>query len=387
MHDILLSKLDNAYTLQLLERMIGIDSIVGNEGALAEYLYGQLQALGLSAELQQVEPGRFNVYARLPGSGPSRRLNFCGHLDTVPVCEGWEHDPFTPVMRDGRLYGLGAADMKGGIACILTVLKAFVDSGYPFDGELSFSGVVDEEAYSKGARAMLETDLAGCDAIILAEPYSGDESRPIPLGITGKVLYELTVRGRAAHGFHPREGINAVEEAARIIAALDRLRLREHPDFGRGNTCTLKIEGGYKVYTVVVPDLCRVEINRLLVPGETTASAVEDMEALVRSLGLRAEVEVGLKPPRYEPFVMSREEAIVRLFDGVYREVMGSPPVYEYSKGITDANVFAEHGIPCLHLGPPRGNIHQPNEFVPIESLPLVSRMYALLAARFLSDD
>ena len=384
MHDILLSKLDNAYTLRLLERMIGIDSIVGNEGALAEYLYGQLQALGLSAELQQVEPGRFNVYARLPGSGPSRRLNFCGHLDTVPVCEGWEHDPFTPVMRDGRLYGLGAADMKGGIACILTVLKAFVDSGYPFDGELSFSGVVDEEAYSKGARAMLETDLAGCDAIILAEPYSGDESRPIPLGITGKVLYELTVRGRAAHGFHPREGINAVEEAARIIAALDRLRLREHPDFGRGNTCTLKIEGGYKVYAVVVPDLCRVEINRLLVPGETTASALEDMEELVASLELQAQVEVCTKSPRYEPFLVSRDEPIIEVFDNVYREMMGVEPRYAYNPGITDANVFGERNIPCLHLGPEWGNVHQPDEYVSLEWLERLPRMYARIAADFL---
>jgi acetylornithine deacetylase/succinyl-diaminopimelate desuccinylase-like protein len=261
-----------------------------------------------------------------------------------------------------------------------------VESGYPFRGELSFAGVVDEEAYSKGARAMMTTDLAGCDAIVLAEPYPDDESKPTPLGITGKVLYELTVKGHAAHGFHPEEGINAIEEAARILAALDRLPMREHPDFGRGNYSTIKIEGGYRVYSVVVPDRCRIEINRLLVPGETTASAVEDMEALVRSLGLRAEVEVGLKPPRYEPFVLSREEAIVRLFDGVYREVMGSPPVYEYSKGITDANVFAEHGIPCLH-SVRREDIHQPNEFVPIESLPLVSRMYALLAARFLGDD
>ena len=384
MDDNLLSKLDNDYTLRLLERMIGIDSIVGNEGGLAEYLCGELHAIGLSAELQPVEPGRFNVYARLPGSGPSRRLNFCGHLDTVPVCEGWEHDPFTPVMRDGRLYGLGAADMKGGIACILTVLKAFVDSGYPFDGELSFSGVVDEEAYSKGARAMLETDLAGCDAIILAEPYSGDESRPIPLGITGKVLYELTVRGRAAHGFHPREGINAVEEAARIIAALDRLRLREHPDFGRGNTCTLKIEGGYKVYTVVVPDLCRVEINRLLVPGETTASALEDMEELVASLELQAQVEVHTKPPRYEPFLVSREEPIIEVFHHVYREMLGVEPLYAYRQGITDANVFGERNIPCLHLGPEWGNVHQPDEYVSLEWLERLPSMYARIAAGFL---
>ncbi|MBN1661528.1 MAG: M20/M25/M40 family metallo-hydrolase [Anaerolineae bacterium] len=387
MHQELMSRIDDAYTLHLLEEMIAINSVVGQEGRLAEYLYAQLEALGLPCEMQPVEPDRFNVYARLAGVGPGRRLNFNAHFDTVPVCEGWDTDPFTPVLKEGRLYGLGACDMKAGIACILAMLKAFVESGHTFRGELSFSGVVDEEAYSKGARAMLDTDLADCDAIVLAEPYAGDEGKPIPLGITGKVLYNLTVRGHAAHGFSPHLGINAVEEAARLVAALDRLPMREHPDFGRGNTCTLKIEGGYQVYSVVVPDLCRVEINRLLVPGETSATAVEDMQALVRSLDLEARVDVALKPPRYEPFLVSRDEPIIQIFYDVYREMMGTEPLYVYSAGITDANVFGERGIPCLHLGPARGNIHQPNEYVALQWLERLPRMYASLAARFLVED
>jgi acetylornithine deacetylase/succinyl-diaminopimelate desuccinylase-like protein len=380
----LFSRLDNAYTVRLLEEMIGINSVVGNEGELAGYLCGELEALGIECEMDEVEPGRPNVYARIRGDGPGRRLNFNGHMDTVPVCEGWETDPFNPVVKDGRLYGLGSCDMKAGIACILNMLKAIVESGYPFKGELSFSGVIDEEAYSKGAKAMLGTDLAECDAIVLAEPYFGDEHKPIPLGITGKILYDITVKGHAAHGFRPHLGINAVEGAARIIASLDRLPMRDHPDFGKGNYSTLKIEGGYKVYAVVVPDRCRVEINRLLVPGETTVTAVEDMEALVRSLDLKAEVEVALKPPKYEPFLVSRSDPFMELFHGVYHEVMGVEPLYAYRPGITDANVFGERNIPCLHLGLPRGNVHQPNEYIPLEWLEPVSRMYALLAARYL---
>jgi acetylornithine deacetylase/succinyl-diaminopimelate desuccinylase-like protein len=277
--------------------------------------------------------------------------------------------------------------MKAGIACILNVLRAFVESGYVFQGELSFSGVIDEEAYGKGAKAMLGMDLAGCDAIILAEPYAGDESKPIPLGITGKVLYDVTVKGHAAHGFRPHLGINAVEEAGKIIASLDKLRMRDHPDFGQGNYSTLKIEGGYEVYSVVVPDRCRFEVNRLLVPGETVATAVEDMEELVRSLPLKAEVDVGVKPPQYEPFVLRRDEPILGVFHQVYQEVMGVEPVYEYSRGITDANVFGERNIPCLHLGPKRGNVHQPNEYAPLEWLEPISKMYALIAARFLGED
>jgi acetylornithine deacetylase/succinyl-diaminopimelate desuccinylase-like protein len=261
-----------------------------------------------------------------------------------------------------------------------------VTSGQPFNGEMSFSGVIDEEAYGTGAKAMLDTDYGGVDAIVLAEPYPGDESKPIPLGITGKILYDVHVRGKAAHGFRPHLGINAVEEAAKIVASLDRLDFRHHPDFGTGNTSTLKIEGGYQVYSVVVPAYCRFEVNRLLVPGETVETAVQDMERLVAALDLAAEVEVKIKPPQYEPYVMSEHDPIIRAFDHVYRDVMGVAPAYEYASGITDANVFAgEGGIPCLHLGPERGGAHQKNEYVWTNWLPRVSRMYALIAERFLA--
>jgi acetylornithine deacetylase/succinyl-diaminopimelate desuccinylase-like protein len=288
----LLAHLDDAYTLRVLKEMIRIPSVVGQEQELAEYLRGELEALGLECEMQEVEPGRPNVYARLEGDGPGKRLNFCGHTDTVPVAEGWDSDPFTPLEIDGRLHGLGACDMKAGIACALTTLQAFVASGYRFRGKLSFAGVIDEEAYGAGARAMLESDYGKVDAIVLAEPYPGDETKPIPLGITGKVLYDVHVKGKAAHGFRPHLGVNAVEEAAKIIANLRGLRFRRHPDFGEGNTCTLKIEGGYQVYSVVVPSQCRFEVNRLLVPGESAETAIEDMERLVASLHLTAEVEI-----------------------------------------------------------------------------------------------
>jgi len=379
------AKLDDSYTLRILEEMIRIDSVVGHEGELAEYLKGELEALGLAYEMQEVEPGRPNVYGKLTGESPGKRLNLYGHTDTVPVVEGWETDPFEPITKDGKMYGLGSCDMKAGIACTLTALKAFADSGHAFAGELSFAGIIDEEALGIGAKAMLETEYANVDAIILAEPYPGDESKPIPLGITGKILYNVRVKGKAAHGFRPHLGINAVEDAGRILANLDGLEFMEHPDFGKGNYSTLKIEGGYEVYSVVVPARCRFEVNRLLVPGETVQSAIEDMERLVDSLGLESDVEVGVKPPRYEAYVMERDEEIFRVFDPVYREVMGREPLYEHAYGITDANIFAgEGGIPCLHLGPQRGGAHQKNEYVHLEWLPWVSEMFALVASSFL---
>jgi acetylornithine deacetylase/succinyl-diaminopimelate desuccinylase-like protein len=232
---------------------------------------------------------------------------------------------------------------------------------------------------------MLKTDYGKVDAVVLAEPYPGDESKPIPLGIVGKLLYDVQVRGRASHGFRPEEGINAIEQAGIILANLNTLTLGEHTKFGRGNYTTLKIEGGYETYSVVVPALCRFEVNRLIVPGETVQGALTDMKNLVNSLKLDARVEVKTKPPFYSSYEMNRDERILSVFEDVYKRVMGIKPLYEYSKSITDANTLAgEGGLPCLHLGTKRGDTHKPNEYVPISWLKPVSEMYTRIALGFL---
>jgi acetylornithine deacetylase/succinyl-diaminopimelate desuccinylase-like protein len=394
MIDDAVKRIDDAYTLRKLEEMIRINSVVRSEGEYAEYLKNELESLGLKTETQMVEPGRPNVYARLKGDKPGRRLNFNGHTDTVPVVEGWETDPFTPTRRGDNLIGLGSCDMKAGFASILTMVKAIQNSGHKLKGELSVSAVIDEEAYGEGAKAMLKTDFAKVNAIVLAEPYPCDETKPMPLGITGKILYEVTVKGKAAHGFRPQHGINAVEDAAKIVANLDKLTFLDHPDFHVGNYSTLKFEGGYQIYSVVVPASARFEVNRLLVPGETPATAVADMERLAKSLNLKSAVEVKIKPPQYEAYVMSKEDPIIKAFDPVYRDVMGKAPVYQYAYGITDANTFAGVGkIPCLHLGPARGvsdpkkggGTHEKNEYVDVTWLSRVNRMYIKVADAFLN--
>ncbi|MCX6641930.1 MAG: M20/M25/M40 family metallo-hydrolase [Candidatus Bathyarchaeota archaeon] len=393
MIDDMLKQLDDSYTLRKLEEMIRINSVVGQEKELAEYLCVELSALGLNTEIHDVESKRPNVYARLRGDKPGKRLMFNGHLDTVPVVVGWETDPFIPVKKEGRLYGLGSCDMKAGIACILNMFRAITSSNHSFNGELSFSGVIDEEAYGKGSKALLKTDFSKVNAAILAEPYPGDETKPIPLGITGKILYDIYIHGKAAHAFRPHFGVNAVEDAAKIVANLDKLTFLNHPEFRKGNYSTLKFEGGYQIYSVIVPAEARFEVNRLLVPGETVKTAIADMERLVKELNLKSTVEVKTKPPQYEAYIMNKDDPIMKAFDPIYREVMGKPPFYEHAYGITDANILAgEGGIPCLHLGPRRGvstpnggGTHEKNEYVLIDDLPVCSKLYTKIAERYLN--
>jgi len=384
----ILRRLDDSYTIRLTREMIDIPSVTGEEEALTLYVKEKLESYGLAAELQYVEAKRPNLYGVLKGSKPGKRLNYNAHSDTVPSGEGWTSDPFKAIIKDEKIYGRGACDMKSGIACTLTMLRAIADSGHQFSGELSFSLVVDQEATDIGAWAMMkEEKWKTLDAVVLTYSYCGDETKPIPLGLTGKVLYEIKVKGRAAHGFRPHLGVNAVEDAAKIVANLDRLKLKSHSEFNKGTYCTLKFEGGYQIYSVVVPASARFEINRLLVPGETIRYAIDDMKHLVDSLNLKSEIEIGVKPPKYEPYTCSKREPIMKTFDEAYRDVMGKPPLYEYAYGITNANIFqGEEKIPCVHIGPQRGEAHGANEHVKLEWLPPVSKIYTIMAARYLGS-
>lgn len=378
--------LDDSYTIKLSKEMIAIPSETGDEEVLALFIKEKLESYGMSAELQYVTDGRPNIYGVMDWGKPGKRLNYNAHTDTVPAGDDWETDPFKAVVKDGKLYGRGACDMKTGIACSLNMIKAVADSGIELKGELSFSGVVDQEATDIGAWEMMKVPKwRTLDGIVLTYSYCGNETKPIPLGLTGKLLYNIKVKGKAAHGFRPHLGVNAVEDAAKIITHLDRLQLKEHIDFGKGTFCTLKTEGGYQKYSVVVPESARFEVNRLLVPGESIQYALDDMQRLVDSLELRSEVDIGVKPPKYEPYICSKDEPLMVILDSIYHQVMGKAPLYEHAYGITNANIFqGEQGIPCIHIGPERGGAHQPNEHVKLEWLPKVSEIYARIAMKYL---
>ncbi len=380
-------RLDDSYTLRLSEEMIAIPSVTGDEEAVALYIKEKLESYGMKTELNYVADGRPNVHGVMKGAKPGKRLDYNAHTDTVPAGDDWDTDPFKAEIKDGKLYGRGACDMKTGIACSLNMLKAVADSGVEFKGELSFSGVVDQEATDIGAWAMMEQEKwRTLDGIVLTYSYCGDATKPIPLGLTGKVLYNINVKGKAAHGFRPHLGVNAVEDAAKIISNLDKLELMDHPDFGQGTVCTLKTEGGYKKYSVVVPESARFEVNRLIVPGESIQYALEDMGKLVKSLDLKSEVEVDVKPPKYEPYICTKDEPLMKILHEKYQKVMRKEPLYEHAYGITNANIFqGEQGIPCIHIGPERGGAHQPNEHVKLEWLPKVSEMYARIALDYLN--
>ncbi len=371
-----------------LESLVRVDSRLPHEAAIARVFADRIRALGLEPEWEEVAPGRPNVACAVRLGPRPGLVTFSGHLDTVHAAEGWSSDPFDPVVRDGRLYGLGALDMKAGlVAAFLAFERLLADrSRHDQLGTVGFAATVDEEAYGTGAKALMASQFGATDLLLLTEPFHGTgPDDPIPLVMPGKVLYRITVRGRSTHALsHPERGINAVEDASRIVAALERLPLGSHPSVGRMNYSTLKIEGGYREYSVVVPEHCQVIVTRLLAPGETRPGAVAELEALVSSLGLASTVTVEAVPPSYEPFELHRDHPGTKAFEAAYRARLGRDPVFGGLLCITDGNIYqGEGGIPTIIFGPRGQGLHEKDEYVELDSIPPVIDVLVDTAIRF----
>ncbi len=383
--DQVVSAIEREELLALLTQLVRVPSPVGSEGPLAETIGEWLRAHDLEVDYQTVEGDRKNVIGsvQFPQEGPC--LMFNGHLDTVAASSHSERDPFRATRIDGRVYGLGALDMKGGIAASLIAIKAILSAKSCMRGKIIFSGVIDEEGYSSGARALLKRGLDEVDAVIIGEPCGLPEFSPIPTMTAGKVLYRLLVQGVQAHGFSPSDGINAVEEAAKVVASLGQLRQTRHEGLGVGPVSTLKMSGGYEEYAVVVPDHCEVIISRMIVPGESREQCKKDLEALIESLDLKAQTSVEMPPPYYPPLIVDKTFRLFEQFDRAHHCEYGYPPYYGPSTVITDASVFSgEGGIPTLVFGPSGGGIHQAGEYVNVDSLVACSRTFARTALAFL---
>jgi acetylornithine deacetylase/succinyl-diaminopimelate desuccinylase-like protein len=374
--------------LRLTREWVGIDSVLPHEDKLAQAVAAELATLGVTPQWQEVSPGRRNVYASVTLGPKPVLVTLTGHLDTVGVADGWKTNPFEAVQQGNQLFGLGALDMKSGVAAALVAFKTLLEdrSAHRRLGKIAFAATVDEEAFGTGSRALLSTELGKSDLILLTEPFHGTsvEDR-VPLAGTGKVLYRIIVQGKSSHAqLGPEEGINAVDDAARIVQALDRLPLGSHPVLGKANYCTLKIDGGYREYAVVVPERCEIIVTRSLVPGETKDLAVRQLETLIGSLGLRSTVRVETAPPFYEPYEVASDGPAATAFREAYRQVMGREPITGGLVGITDANVYAaEGGIPTITFGATGQGFHQAQEHVDITTFGPVVQVLVETTLRF----
>ncbi|MFM9108377.1 MAG: M20 family metallopeptidase [Chloroflexota bacterium] len=367
---------DDEAAAALTASLVAQRSYPGEEGPVQRVVARWLEEQGIPAGLQATEDDRPNVVAHI-GNGPGPVLLLNGHTDTVLAVDGWETDPWTPVRAGDRLYGLGACDMKSGVAAALLATRWLDRHRSAWRGTLIFASVVDEEAYSIGARALIDGGLRA-DYCLVAESCWDWPC----LGSIGKVLVRVEVTGKAAHAVWPHLGVNAAEEASRFVAGLRDLPLASHPRMA-GSRTVLSMRAGNAQYVMTIPERATVQVNRMIVPGETRETAVAELRGLAGSLGSPAEFAFAVDPPYYPPWETAADHPLARAVARAYRAEAGRDPDWRYT-GFGDMNLFSEAGIPTVMIGPRGDNYHQPNEWVHVPSIAASARVLAAVAMEML---
>ncbi len=352
------------------------------EAPCAQLLHDVLGAWGFRAKLQEAAPGRPNLVARIGGSaaGASRSLMFNGHLDVVGV-EGMIHPPFAAQERDGRLFGRGSADMKGGIAAMCAAAWRAARDGA--GGEIIVAAVADEEYESLGTRALVARGVRA-DACVVTEPTR----LAIMPAHRGFVWLEVTVSGRAAHGSRWDIGVDAIRHAGLLLAELDAydaavLPTRTHPLLGRGSLHASLIEGGIGMSTY--PDRCVLKLERRTIPGESAADAMDEVRRACESIRARrptfaADVRLLVTQG---PSDVPVDAPLVRALDAALRE-RGERVAVEGMSAWTDAALLNDAGIPAVCFGP--GDIslaHAAEEYIPLDEIDRATDVLASLAGRW----
>ena len=358
--------------ISLLSDLVAIDSVNpslvpggAGEGAIATCIASWLSRRGFDVEVNDVAPGRPNVIAVADGRGPGPTRLLCGHTDTVGV-HGMGA-PFSPAVRDGRLYGRGAQDMKSGVAAMLAAAASWLDSDRSGAGRVIVAAVADEEYASLGADALVKTWQA--DEAVIPEPTD------LAIGIAHKGFscVEVTVHGRAAHGSRPAEGRDAILRMGRVIARLEGLdrtlqQARPHALLGTASLHAGTIRGGAGLS--VYPAECILQVERRTLPGERTDVALDEVTAIVGEVAredtdFRIDVRLLLARP---PYATPPGAAVVASLDAAVGQRFGRRPHAGLSYW-TDAAILGASGTPTVLFGPRGAGLHGVDEHVLVEDV------------------
>jgi succinyl-diaminopimelate desuccinylase len=377
----------------------------GDTREIASFLSDYLRREGVEPEWIEAQPGVVNLVATFSGRRPGRHVVFNGHMDTFPVGErqAWTMDPFGGTVTDGRLYGRGAADMKGGVAaCTLAFILLHRVRDY-LSGKVSICLVSDEETGSRwGAKYLLETrpDLRG-DALLNAEPSGPANLR---VGEKGMYWFRVGVRTRGGHSAYARLRPSAIREMMgllrdlialeamdprvplEVVSMMEEARSVYDDLLGPGATDAAlsisvnvgTIRGGTTVN--MVAESCEAEVDFRLPPGPAEAALREHIARVVREYPNATVEEVHHTPATLtEP-----SHPLVTLARSVAEEVTGHPVPPTISLGGTDARLWRLYGVPAVVYGPRHHNMGSPDEYILVDDLGTVVKVHALTAFRYL---
>jgi len=381
--------IDDDEVVQVTRDMVAIPSITTHEGrGMLEYMERWFDDLGIPYREYPVGDCRANFFADYGAvSGPGRYL-FNGHQDTKPV-DGMTVQPFAGEIRNGKMYGRGACDMKGGLAAVLCAFKALVRASVtPKRGISLFSDIEEEFGGPNGFLAVLDKGvLDGYEGMISCEPSNLD----VQIGDKGGYVSCFETRGRSAHSGIAHLGINAIHNMCLFIREyLDLPHLKkENPYFGKCTVNFEKIDGG--LYLAAVPDKCTACIDSRIIPDTPPEEVIKEVTGLMERLNLEQGIDIHeIDPPKsWRPrgginasnFISPDHSLTQRVSEAVVAAT-GNEAVISGCAGATLAGQMIKRGTPAIICGP--GSImqaHTENEWVDVDQLPKAARIYTALMA------
>lgn len=343
----------------------------GDEQRLAELMSDFITFYDLDCQLYQVDENRSNLVVTLRGKDPTlKKLYFNGHLDTVPIGEQpWTEDPFGGEIKNGRIFGRGTTDMKGGVAALLETMMILKEKEYLLEQDVVFVGTVGEEVDCIGIRKAVEMGLIeNPGAILIAEPSSLD----LYTAHKGALWLEIRTYGKTAHGSMPKEGINAIESMMFILNELEKVKFNESDDLlGKMSQSINVIDGG--VATNVVPDYCTVKLDFRTVENAQNYEIINQIELIIEKAsktvdGFQADYVVlhNLKPLKNK-----NESAFIEELQHMNEELYQRSFKERSANYYTDGSVLREHfNCPILIYGAGDTALaHQPDESISIMDL------------------
>ncbi len=370
----------------------------GNEARTARYVADYLDREGFEVRVEEVSPGRPNVWATWEGDRPGKMLLFEGHTDVVTEgrAEEWRYPPFDAGLVGPRIYGRGACDTKGNLAAAVMAVRAIKASGVPFAGRLLLCHPVDEEGMMLGIKHFIRRGHAeGVDGAVICEP----EENQLCVAQKGAMRVEVTVRGKMAHGAMPLSGVNPVTRAAQFIVAVEELEKAEISRYGKDPylgypsitpTIMLGPETGEPQINVI-PSSAYVALDIRTLPNQSHAEIAERLEEILSDLKAKdpdfeADMEVVEERP---PTKTDMDDALVRAMTAAYARTTGQPPRYNGVPGATDGTfLHAWAGIPIITTGAGGRTIpHHKDEWVDVDELLTTCRLYAATAMYFCYEE
>ncbi|WP_267908685.1 peptidase [Paenibacillus alkalitolerans] len=391
----------------MLQRLVRIPTIQGYEKGAQAVIAGKLRELKLDVELWEPDGGELkdhpyfysprssfsgspNVVGVMRGSGRGRSIILNGHIDVVPEGEReqWSVDPFSGKVEDGKLFGRGATDMKGGIVSMLLAVQAIRELGIRLRGDVIFQSVIEEESGGAGTLAAVLRGFKA-DAALIPEPTN---MRIFPKQ-QGSMWFRIEVKGRSAHGGTRYEGVSAIEKSMLVIQHIRELEDRRNagitdPLYAR-NPIPIPInigviEGGN--WPSSVPDTVKLEGRMGVAPEEKLEHAKVEMIGWMERLKDKDPwfeahpVAVEWFGARWIPGSMDPEHELLRILADQYREALSCEPVIEASPWGTDGGLLSEAGgTPCVVFGPGVTQVaHYPNEYIELDRMFEAAEIIAL---------